>query len=240
MNNAARLKSITAIANTLGDIALQRQNQRHEMLIFKSERDFASNVDLEIESLAREMIEDTFPGEKVVGEENGGDASGSYWIIDPIDGTTNYLREHPYWAVSIAWIEDDVANIGVIAMPGLKETLSGGKHCGVFLNNQLVATEKIIVQPPKLMAIGRNGVWPADNRFTLENNLESDGYMLMTTGCCAVACAFTILGRLDGYHENHISLWDCAAGIAIGEQAQLKIQLQRQQLECTEFSITRS
>ncbi|MCQ1056632.1 hypothetical protein LRP52_00950 [Photobacterium sp. ZSDE20] len=229
-----RIVKIEKIAAALGQFAIEKQNQQRVEITTKSLRDFASEVDLETEVLARRLIADSFPGEAIIGEENGGDECSAYWIIDPIDGTTNYLRGHPYWAVSIAWVVDGEPVIGVIAMPGLNETLVGGESIEVRLNGDIVNRGETI---PRLAAVGRNAIWPETERQEMESQLEHEGYTLVSLGCCAVECAFTALGRLDRYVQNHISFWDCAAGIAIAKAAGLTPMVKRHKMDCRVFSI---
>ena len=180
-------------------------------IVQKAARDFVTEVDRGAELFARGRLADLTPDIPVVGEEFGGSTCAEYWILDPLDGTTNFLSGLPIWAVSVALIQDGVPVSGAIAVPPM----------GFALAADLNAVESFGRLRPRhddfghLVAVGRNPHWPVERRQSYENGLEERGYTVVSIGSCAASLALVAMGRLAGYVEIQTRLWDCAAGIAI-------------------------
>jgi myo-inositol-1(or 4)-monophosphatase len=178
----------------------------------KGPADYVSEIDRQAEHLARTLIGRMFPHDAVMGEENGGAQAPAYWIIDPVDGTANFLSGLPLWAVSIAYIVDGVPVLGAIALPAMKMFLFGGVDRALESIGSMPSLED---RAPLVFGIGRNPGWETKHRQRVEEELEQQGFHVVTLGSCATSLAFVATGRLAGYIENHIHLWDCAAGHAL-------------------------
>lgn len=188
----------------------------------KGPADFVSDVDRSAEDLARQRFADAGCTLPVVGEERGGETGERYWIIDPLDGTTNYLSGLPIWGVSIALVDRGRPALGVVAAPALDLHVFGGLPFG------LQCTGRLGLQPPRrnrLVAIGRNAGWTPRRRAKTESRLEAEGLTVVSLGSCAVSLALVALGRLAGYVEEHSRLWDCAAGVALCRAAGVRTRL---------------
>ncbi|MET0258175.1 MAG: inositol monophosphatase family protein, partial [Methylobacterium sp.] len=98
----------------------------------KRPQDFVSAADREIEALVRRRLAARFPGDAVVGEEEGGEGGNAYWIVDPIDGTSNFLAGSPLWGVSLGYVVDDVPVVGAVAAPVLGELLVAADGLGTL------------------------------------------------------------------------------------------------------------
>ncbi|OWK25161.1 hypothetical protein AJ87_13390 [Rhizobium yanglingense] len=207
---ATRLDLLRDVTGKVGAFALRRFRSLSQIAIeTKGEADYVSAVDREAESLARRLIHAQFPADAIVGEEQLGDAQDDHWLIDPVDGTANFLSGIPFWAVSIAYVRDDEPVLGAIALPALDSlfwaSAEGPVH-GTGPVSPLVGTQ------PIAFGIGRNRIWPIAHRLQVEAALEARGYHIVCLGSCAAALAMVAAGRLAGYVEHGTNRWDCAAG----------------------------
>ncbi|KKB84451.1 hypothetical protein VW29_10505 [Devosia limi DSM 17137] len=212
------------MAEAVGRFAADQARRRGSLIVStKGPQDFVSTADCEAERLARASIAARFPQDAIVGEEAGGQATNAYWIIDPIDGTTNFLSGLPLWAVSIAYVVDGAPVVGALALPMLGELLSAAQGLGMRRNREtMVAAQR---QGPKLAGIGRNLPWLADGYRETESRLEAAGYSLVSLGSCATELAFVALGSLDGYVQGQVNTWDIAAGVIICREADIDVDV---------------
>jgi len=200
------LRDVTA---KVGAFALLRfRNLAQTAIETKGEADYVSTVDREAESLARRLIHAQFPTDAIVGEEQPGDAQGDHWLIDPVDGTANFLSGIPFWAVSIAYVRDSKPVLGAIALPAL-DALFWASVDGPLHGSGSVSP---VGTQPIAFGIGRNRTWPVVHRLAVEAALEAQGFHIVCLGSCAAALAMVAAGRLAGYVEHGTNLWDCAAG----------------------------
>ncbi|NKB87810.1 MAG: inositol monophosphatase [Acidobacteria bacterium] len=182
-------------------------------------RDLVSRADIEAERL----ILDSIPAsDRVLSEESGErPGSGRWWIVDPLDGTINFLHQIPFWCVSIAVVEDGDLVEGVIHAPQLGLTFVGRAGDGVLLNGELVTVSGTRELGDAILATG----FPYARDTLADNNLDNVPRLgiavggLRRMGSAALDLAFTAAGRLDGYWELHLSAWDVAAGILLVREA---------------------
>ena len=187
----------------------------------KDVADPVSRVDREAEGLIRDAIARAYPADAVVGEEQGGAATRDFWVIDPLDGTANYLSGLPYWGVCIAWVAAGQPVAGAIHLPELSVTLSGGLGAGVDGRSETV----IPGGESNVYGVGRTRKWPAAERQAKEAALEAAGRHVVSYGASCVALAHVICGELAGYVEHHTNLWDCAPGVAMARELGLRVRL---------------
>ncbi len=119
----------------------------------KGFQDFVSEADTAVERLVRDRLAAAFPGETVLGEEMGGIADDAYWIIDPIDGTANFLRGSPLWGISLGFVRNGVPEIGVVAMPVFQEIYSAAEGTGLLLNGKPLARD-VPFKEVQVMSLG--------------------------------------------------------------------------------------
>lgn len=206
----ARLDLLRSVTAEVGAFALSRFRALAQIDVeTKGEADYVSAVDRDAESLARKLIQERFLADDIIGEEQLGEAEGDHWLIDPVDGTANFLSGIPLWAVSIAYIRDGHPVLGAIALPAL-ETLLWASSKGPLHSEGNIAP--IGGRRPLAFGIGRNRIWPVRHRLRLEADLEAEGYHIVSLGSCAASLAMVAAGRLAGYVEHGTNLWDCAAG----------------------------
>ena len=174
----------------------------------KGPRDFVTNSDVKAEKIIIEELKKARPNYSIVSEENGvennKDTSNS-WIIDPIDGTINFLHGIPHFAISIALKSDDEIICGLIFDPIKDEMFYAEKNNGAFFNNQRIRVSKKNNLDECLFAVGK-----------LKNE---PSFTYRRSGCAALDIAYVASGRLDGYAQNNLNLWDIAAGIVLINEA---------------------
>ncbi len=178
--------------------------------------DYVSHVDRTAEAIAVDMIKTACPDDAVIGEENGGNGGERCWIVDPVDGTANFLSGLPFWAVSIAFVEAGEPVLGAVALPALQSQFTGGRDRPLDVRGNL---QKLPGPGAIAFGIGRNPIWSRDERTQLECLLETRGHHIVSLGSCAASLALVAAGRLSGYVERRVRLWDCAAGHALCRSA---------------------
>jgi myo-inositol-1(or 4)-monophosphatase len=184
--------------------------------------DMVSEMDRASEALIVKGILAERPDDAILGEETGSrdGASGVRWVIDPLDGTTNYLYRHPIWAVSVGVEVDGEVVAGVVASPGLHETFSAVRGGGAWLNGDRIAVSDATDLAGALVGTGFGYV--AERRalqaavlphlLPAVRDIRRNG--VASLDLCWVAC-----GRLDGYFEAGGQPWDVAAGLLIASEA---------------------
>lgn len=175
----------------------------------KGHADYVSSVDLEAETIARSMISNIFPDDQILGEEFGGSTASNCWVVDPVDGTANFLSGLPFWSVSIAYIENGIPVQGAVALPALDVLIHAEKNSSPIVLGALPALDK---GQAVAFGIGRNLHWSRSHRNELEARLEEGGFNIVSLGSCAASLAMVAAGRLAGYVEHKTQIWDCAAG----------------------------
>jgi len=175
----------------------------------KGPTDFVSNADLKAEKTIIEELKNARPYYSIISEEDGSESnkdSSNTWIIDPIDGTTNFLHGIPHFCISIALKSDNEIVSGVIYDPIKDEMFYAEKDNGAFFNNQRIRVSKKKEVNTCLFATGGK----SQNETNLPNR---------KTGSAALDLAYVAAGRFDGYFQNELNLWDIAAGIIILKEA---------------------
>ena len=175
----------------------------------KGPRDFVTKTDKHVEKILIEELSKMKKNYSFLSEEIGkinNKDKENIWIIDPIDGTTNYLHGIPHFAISIALQSDGVIVSGLIFDPIKDEMYYSEKNKGAFLNNQRLRVSKKSSLDNCLFSSNHEGV-----KFS---NLN-----MRYSGSAALDLAYVASGRLDGYFHNKINLWDVAAGALMVEEA---------------------
>lgn len=205
---------------------IQQARQRGGLTIEeKSTGDFVSEADRHAESTIFKHLQTAFPDYGWLGEETGhrlGMAGGYCWIVDPLDGTTNYLKGIPHWAVSIALYHGEEPVAALIFDPMKSETFSAERGKGAYLNGQPI---KIADGPALNAALLATGV-PNGGRSTYLGHCLRDLDALMPQsagirrfGAATLDLAYVAAGRFDGYWERNLGPWDIAAGALIVQEA---------------------
>ncbi len=174
----------------------------------KGPKDFVTNADIKAEKIIINELKKARPNYSIISEENGieknKDESNS-WIIDPIDGTINFLHGVPHFAISIALLSKNEIVCGLIFDPIKDEMFYAEKNNGAFFNNQRIRVSKKNKIHECLFAIGK-----------IENDTD---LICRRSGSAALDMAYVASGRYDGYFQKNLNLWDIAAGIILVKEA---------------------
>ena len=174
----------------------------------KGPRDFVTNADIKVEKIIIEELKKARPNYSIISEENGIEKNkdeSNCWIIDPIDGTINFLHGIPHFAISIALKSKNEIICGLIFDPIKDEMFYAEKNNGAFFNNHRIRVSKKHNINECLFAVGKI-------------NHETD-IISRRSGCAALDMAYVASGRYDGYFQNNLNLWDIAAGIIMIKEA---------------------
>jgi len=175
----------------------------------KGPSDFVTNSDMKAEKIIIEELKKARPHYSIISEENGTENNkdkNNIWIIDPIDGTINFLHGIPHFAISIALKSNEEIISGLIFDPIKNEIFFAEKENGAFFNNHRIRVSKKNEINNCLFATGG------------ETNQELD-LPYRKSGCAALDMAYVAAGRYDGYFQNDLNLWDIAAGIIMVKEA---------------------
>lgn len=156
-----------------------------------------------------------------MGEEYGLEPGTSKltWVVDPIDGTAPYLNGLPGWCVSIGLMDERGPLLGVIYVPVLEEMFRGGRGQGATLNGQPIRVTERFDLTTGLLGVGFNDRVPARRIGQLQADLAAEGIAQVRYGSGAMMLAYVAAGRLVGYCEPRMSVWDCLAAYALIEAA---------------------
>ena len=175
----------------------------------KGPLDFVTNSDLKTEKIIIEELKKAKPNFSIISEENGTEENkdkNNTWILDPIDGTVNFLHGIPHFAISLALRSNNEIVSGLIFDPIKNEMFYAEKDSGAFFNNHRLRVSKKNEVNECLFATG--------GKMKNELNLP-----YRKSGCAALDMAYVAAGRYDGYFQDNLNLWDIAAGIIIIKEA---------------------
>ncbi|GLR16553.1 inositol monophosphatase family protein [Portibacter lacus] len=192
----------------------------------KALNSLVSYVDKEAEKMLVSGLLELTPDCGFITEEDtpDDDSKEMVWIIDPLDGTTNFLRQIPHFSVSVAFRVNDIIQLGFVYNIMLDEMFSAGNGHGAFLNGRKISVSTIELFNETIIATG----FPYENRDTLPfveilQSIMIQGRGIRRFGSAALDLAFVAAGRIDAYYECCINRWDVAAGIIIVKEAGGKI-----------------
>lgn len=188
----------------------------------KSTKDFVTEADESIEKLIREMIKSTFPDHALCGEEYGNEGEGRHrWIVDPIDGTSSFVFGQPFFSISIAYECDGIVQAGAVCAPVLNEIFIAEKGKGAELNGKPIQVSKRKQLNQCILSTGFACI-RADlekNNLPYLNALLPQLCDMRRYGSAALDLAYVAAGRLDGFWELNLNLYDIAAGQLLVEEA---------------------
>ena len=222
-NASEHLCAMIEAARAAGRGLLDAAQRRSFTVTEKTAGDFVSDADLEAERVIAAHLRGAYPDYGWLGEESGGQGDNPLrWVVDPLDGTTNYLKGWPHWAVSIALCDGEDILCSVIHDPAKNETFTAEAGHGAFLNGQAI---KVSPTSDMQAALFGTGV-PAGGRSTYLPHCLRDLQNLMPLcagirrgGAAALDLAYVASGRLEGYWERNLGAWDIAAGVLLVREA---------------------
>jgi myo-inositol-1(or 4)-monophosphatase len=189
----------------------------------KSPNDFVTEVDRAAEQAIIEVLRDAFPGHGILAEESGesGPESEYTWIIDPLDGTTNFIHGMPQYAVSIAQAKNGVLEHAVVYDPNTNEMFTASRGAGAFLNDRRIRVSRRTRLNEALIGTG----FPfrqfdhVDAYLAMFKELTQKTAGIRRPGAASLDLAYVASGRFDGFWEMGLSPWDMAAGVLLIQEA---------------------
>ena len=181
----------------------------------KGPKDFVTKTDKRVEKILIEELSKSKKNYSFITEETGKISNKNkdiFWIIDPIDGTINFLHGVPHFAISVALQINDEIVIGLIFDPIKNEIFYAEKNNGSYMNNNRIRVSKKTNLDECLFASNNDGIRSIYPKLNTRN-----------TGCAALDLAYVGCGRFDGYFHNNINIWDVAAGKIIIDEAGGKV-----------------
>jgi len=211
-------------ARNAGDIIARYSSHIDELTVTnKDHNDFVSEVDRQAENEIIAVIRKAYPGHGILAEESGqhGDNDEFQWIIDPLDGTTNFLHGFPQFAVSIALQHKGRLDQAVIYDPMRQELFTASRGSGAFLDNRRIRVSKRTGLKGALLGTGfpYKDFSHLDSYLGMFRALLVDSAGVRRPGSAALDLAYVAAGRFDGFWEIGLKPWDIAAGVLLVREA---------------------
>lgn len=220
-SSSAALEAAVAAARRAGELMLEYSRQGFS-INHKGRTDLVTEADVACERAIIETIHAAYPNHAVVAEEGGQSGESSCrWIIDPIDGTTNFAHGFPVYCASIGFEREGQIAAGAVYDPTRGEMFTATRGGGAFLNGEAIRVSAVAALEQSLLATG----FPYAIRDEVENNLSHFANFAMRAqairrpGAAALDLCYVACGRLDGFWEFHLKPWDMAAGALIVKEA---------------------
>lgn len=223
MDADALLSVAVDAARAAGSLLLERFSApAHGVERKSSSTDMVSDADRDSERLIRKRLRASRPDDAIVGEEGepSEGSSGLRWVIDPLDGTTNYLFGIPQWAVSVACEDADGGLVGVVHSPCQDETFTATRGGGAWLDGRRLAVSNKEDLSDALIATGFSYL-PSERaaEAAVVARLLPLVRDIRRAGAASLDIAWTAAGRFDGYYEVPTHHWDWAAGVVVAREA---------------------
>jgi myo-inositol-1(or 4)-monophosphatase len=210
-------------ARSAGGVLLRSMHKLDAINIVEKDRmDYASEIDEQAEKAVIKELRKAYPDAAFLGEEGGAQGKGSaVFVIDPLDGTSNFLHGFPHWCVSIALVENGEPQHGVIFDPLRNELFTASRGSGAVLNDKRIRVSERKDLTASLLITG----FPPRERERAPAHLECVRELLRSaedirrTGSAALDLAYVACGRSDGYFEAGVKPWDIAAGVLLVREA---------------------
>jgi len=218
-----RLDAAKALARDMGRYARRKFLDRGSFSVgLKGPQDYLTEVDSEVERRIFARLTSLFPDDGFVGEEGASRpaaAGAPTWVIDPIDGTSNFAHGVPRFCVSLAAVIGSQAVIGVIYDPSVDELFYARRGGGAWLDGEPMRVSATTDLATATVEVGWNVRAGVDKYLGLLSRIARTGASPTRGGSGALGLAYVAAGRYDGYVETHMKAWDCLAAICMIEEA---------------------
>ncbi|NUB45974.1 inositol monophosphatase [Fertoebacter nigrum] len=211
-----------AAAQAAGRLALSYLRQSKPLQIeVKGPQDFVTAVDKEVERLLRQRLQASFPDHAVLGEEFGLDREGAstVWVLDPIDGTSNFMRDRPGWCISVGAMVDQQPVLGVIYDPVKDELYSAATGQGATRNGDPISVSRDATLRKAVFGVGFSSGKSVQAHADQIIHILNNGCEYRRFGSSAMMLAQVADGRLDGYADGLTCIWDVLAGLVLVQEA---------------------
>jgi myo-inositol-1(or 4)-monophosphatase len=215
------------LARNAGALARRYFDERAKLTPeLKGTQDWVSAADRNVETYIRKAIAAAYPDDAFLGEETAATfeaVSDRVWIVDPIDGTHNFLRGVHYWNVSIAHVEGGMRTLGAVCDPMHNEIYHARRGGGAWRSDAQGETRLAVSATSALasamIAVGHSDRVPEPRYMALRAALMRERVAFRNFGAAALQLAHVACGRFDGYVELELSAWDASAGLLLVEEA---------------------
>lgn len=215
-----RYYAALGLAAEASHLAQSYFNRRESLgVTLKGAQDWLTVADGTVEEFLRQRLASLFPADSIIGEEGGGEASDAVWILDPIDGTSNFARGDRNWCISIGFLSRRIPEIGIIAAPALGEVYAARRGAGATLNGEPIKVSGVTDITRAYVELGWSTRVPAQNYLKVIERGYAAGASVKRSGSGALGICHAACGWSEAYAELHINAWDVAAGIVIASEA---------------------
>lgn len=222
MQNGAINIAIKA-ARAAGQVIMRSLPKRDSLpIIEKAQNDFATEVDRLAEQTILRELKRAFPTHAFLAEESGATGKSRYlWVVDPLDGTSNYIRGFPHFSVSIALTYDGDPVLGVVFDPLRDELFTAERGRGAVMNDRKlrIGTRKDLQGCLLTTGFPFRDKQHMESHMAMTRSLMDQAEDIRRTGSAALDLAYVACGRFDGYYELGIKPWDIAAGVLLVREA---------------------
>ncbi len=210
-------------AREAGALALsyfQRAQNGELQVTTKGTQDWLSEADGAVEMLIRKRFAEHFPDDGFFGEETGSTGFGQgTWVVDPIDGTANFVRGINLWCISIAYYQPDGAKLGFIYEPVEDRMYSARSGAGAFCNGQPIRVSGQADPERSLVILGYSHSIGVEPHLDTIKRLARHHTEYRRLGSAALALSLVAAGRVEAYYEMELNSWDCLAGLLLVQEA---------------------
>lgn len=216
------MENIKMIVTEAGDLFCNRSAATE--IKKKGKADYVTAVDFSVQQFIQNKLSVLYPHSQFMSEEKDNetiDKSSLVWVLDPVDGTTNLIHDYQASAISLALVENNQVVLGVIYHPYLHEMYTAMKGKGSYLNGNRIYVSDADCLEDSLIAIGTSPYYKelAEENFEIFKKLYCEAQDIRRSGSAAIDMAFVACGRLEGYIERKLKLWDYAAGSLLIREA---------------------
>jgi myo-inositol-1(or 4)-monophosphatase len=223
----AATRAAQSIARRAGALAREYFDDRERLEVeLKGPQDFVTRADRDVEALIRAELSRAFPDDRFLGEETAASFTGPIdrcWVVDPIDGTHNFVRGVPYWNVAIAYVETGSATIGVVYDPVADELYHARRGEGSWCDDTRGRHRLHVAATADLrgayVALGHHDRAPGPRYLAIRARMMERGVAMRNFGSAALQLAHVARGRLDAFIELQLSIWDAIGGVLLVEEA---------------------
>lgn len=219
-------KFIQQIGKRAGEMLLNNfKFKAGELRKRSSSKGVHTKQDFSVEDYLVSAIKKKYPSHSILGEERGEHKKQSefFWIIDPLDGTSNFVNHNPLFAVSIALLKNNQPYLGLINAPFLKEIYFAKKGKGAFRNGQRMKISRISDFKKSYLCFCEGGEDNKKRTVKIFQAIYPQVLEARKLGSAALECAWVASGRVEGYFSTKISPWDVAAGVLLVQEAGGKV-----------------
>lgn len=214
---AARFAHATRLIQEAGALAA-RMRQTLAPIETKSPIDFCTEADHAVEKLLRDDLVARF-GDGFIGEEGGGEATSGVWVVDPIDGTTEYIHGTSRWCVSLAFVVNNRIELGLLYAPAENRLFLARRGHGATMNGEPITVSGLLHGAAPVVEFGWSERRPLSTYCEILQALYRQGIEFRRHGSGALGLADVACGRNDAYLELHINAWDALAGLLLVQEA---------------------